>query len=77
MQKELWEGGSVSVICILLGEGSPGPLLGIPERNSQSTTQGFPSVSPGCVAQLLGASCRTPKGCRFDSWSRHIPRLQV
>ena len=30
---------------------------------------------PGPVAQLVGASSRTPKGCRFDPGSGHIPRL--
>ena len=34
--------------------------------------------SPGWVAQLIGASLCTPKkGWGFDSWSRHIPKLQV
>ena len=33
--------------------------------------------SPVQVAQLVGASSRTPKGCGFDSQSGHIPRLQV
>ena len=28
-------------------------------------------------AQVIGASFHAPKGCRFDSWSGHIPRLQV
>ena len=26
---------------------------------------------PGGVAQLVGPSSHTPKGCRFDSWSGH------
>lgn len=29
------------------------------------------------VAPLLGASSHAPEGPGFDSWSRHIPRLQV
>ena len=29
------------------------------------------------VAQMVGALSRRPKGHRFDSWSGHIPRLQV
>ena len=29
------------------------------------------------VAQLVGVSSHTPKGCGFDSQSGHIPRLQV
>ena len=33
--------------------------------------------SPGWVAQLVGASFQTPKGCRFDSQSGYIPRLWV
>ena len=28
-------------------------------------------------AQVIGASFHAPKGCRFDSWSGHIPRLQA
>ena len=31
----------------------------------------------GWVAQLVGASSQTPKCCRFDFWSGHIPRFQV
>ena len=31
----------------------------------------------GQVVQLVGASPHTPKGCRFNSWSGHIPRLRV
>ena len=34
-------------------------------------------VSPGQVAQLVGASSRTPKGCGFDRWSEHTSRLWV
>ena len=34
-------------------------------------------TSPSWVAQLVGASSCTPKGCRFDSRSRHLLRLQV
>ena len=33
--------------------------------------------SPGQVAELVGASSHASKGCRFDSWSGHIPRLWV
>ena len=33
--------------------------------------------SPGWVVKLVGALSCTPKGCGFDSWSGHIPRLQV
>ena len=33
--------------------------------------------SPGRVVQLVAGSSHTPKGCRFDSQSGHIPRLQV
>ena len=29
------------------------------------------------VSQLVGASCHKPKGRRFNSQSRHMPRLQV
>ena len=29
------------------------------------------------VSQLVGASSLTPKGCRFDSQSGHIPRFWV
>ena len=29
------------------------------------------------MAQLVGASSQTPKGCEFDYPSAHIPRLQV
>lgn len=29
------------------------------------------------VAQLIGASAHAPKGHRFDSLSKHIPRLRV
>lgn len=32
---------------------------------------------PGRVAQLIGALSHTPKGCRVDSWSGHIPASQV
>ena len=32
-------------------------------------------AGPGRVALLVGASTRTPKGCGFNSWSRHIPGL--
>ena len=32
---------------------------------------------PGRVPQLVRASSYTPKGCTFDSWSGHIPRLRV
>ena len=28
-------------------------------------------------AQFVGASSHTPKGWGFDSWSGHIPKLQV
>lgn len=28
-------------------------------------------------AQLVGESYRASKGCRFDSWSGHVPRLWV
>ena len=35
------------------------------------------SSSPGQVAQLVGASSCTPKGCGFKSWSGHIARLRV
>ena len=31
--------------------------------------------SPGQVAQLAGASSHTPKGCGFNSQSRHILRF--
>ena len=34
-------------------------------------------IYPGWVAQLVGASSCTPKGCRFDSQSGQIPRLWV
>ena len=33
--------------------------------------------SPGWVAWLVGASSCTPKVCGIDSWSGHIPRVQV
>ena len=33
------------------------------------------SISTGQVAQLVGALSHTPKGCRFDPWSGHIPKL--
>ena len=33
--------------------------------------------SPGRVAQLVGVSSYTPRGCRFDSRSGHRPRLWV
>ena len=29
------------------------------------------------VAQLVGALSCEPKGCSFNSWLGHIPRLQV
>ena len=29
------------------------------------------------VAQLVGTFSHKSKGCRFDSWSGHMPRLQV
>ena len=32
---------------------------------------------PGQVAQLAEMLSHTPKGCRFDSWSGHIPRLET
>ena len=32
---------------------------------------------PGWVAQFVGASSHTPKGCGFDSQSGHRPRLHV
>ena len=32
---------------------------------------------PGMVFQVVGASSHTPRGCRFDFWSGHLPRLQV
>ena len=32
--------------------------------------------SPGQVAQLVGASARTPKGYGFGPWSGHTPKLQ-
>ena len=31
---------------------------------------------PGRVAPLVGASSHTPKGCRLNSWSGHVPRFQ-
>ena len=31
----------------------------------------------GRVAQLAGASAPAPKGCGFDLWSGHTPRLRV
>ena len=34
-------------------------------------------VCPGQLAQLVGASSHTPKGCGFNFWSAHVPRLQV
>ena len=34
-------------------------------------------ICGGWVAQLVGASAHTPKGCRFDSQSVHVPGLQV
>ena len=34
-------------------------------------------VSPGMVAKLVGMSSHKPKGCRFNSWSGHMPRLWV
>ena len=30
-----------------------------------------------CVAQFVGALSYKLKGCGFNSWSEHIPRLQV
>ena len=33
--------------------------------------------SPGQVAQLVGTTSHTPKGCRLDSLSGHIPRSWV
>ena len=44
--------------------------------NSRSRNHFFKNLSfcPGQVAQLVGTSSHTPKGCRFDSWSGHIPR---
>ena len=29
------------------------------------------------LAQLVGASSHRLRGCGFDSWSGHMPRLQV
>lgn len=29
----------------------------------------------GLVAQLVGVLSHIPKGCRFDFWSGHTPRL--
>ena len=34
-------------------------------------------LSPGLVVQLVRSLSYIPKGCRFDSWSEHIPRLRV
>lgn len=34
-------------------------------------------VLPLPVAQLVGVSSRTPKGCGFDSWPWLLPRIQV
>ena len=34
-------------------------------------------ILPWRVAQLVGASSRTPKGCEFNSQSGRIPRFQV
>lgn len=33
--------------------------------------------SPGLVAPLVGASSNAPKGCRFNSWTGHIPSCGV
>ena len=35
------------------------------------------TLSAGWVAQLVGVLSRATIGCGFDSWSGHIPRLQV
>ena len=35
------------------------------------------NLHPGQVVQLVEASSYALKGCRFDSWSGHIPRLWV
>ena len=35
------------------------------------------SSCPGRVAPLVGASSSTPKGCRFDPWSGHTPKLHI
>ena len=34
-------------------------------------------VALASMAQLVGVSSRKPKGCRFSSWSVHMPRLWV
>ena len=36
-----------------------------------------PIVVLTSVAQLVGASSCKPKGCGFNSWPQHMPRLQV
>ena len=35
------------------------------------------SNCPGQVAQFVGASSHTPKGCGFNSQPGHIPKLEV
>ena len=32
---------------------------------------------PDRVAQLVGTSSHTLKGCGFDSWTGHTPRFRV
>ena len=34
-------------------------------------------LSPGHVAQLVGALSHTPEGCRFNPWSGHVSRFHV
>ena len=37
----------------------------------------FNIIALAAVAQLVAVPSHTPKGCRFDSRSGHLPRLQV
>ena len=46
--------------------------LGCCVRSKQTTY-----FAPAGVAQWIGASFCIPKGWGFDSWSGHLPRLQV
>ena len=44
------------------------------EESEQSNVE---SMALAGVAQLVRVSSHKPKGHRFDSWSGHLPRLQV
>ena len=72
----VWGGTSVGVFVVQAWEGhAPLPLTFHPLECGLALLQGTlrNELSPGWI----GASSRTPKGCRFNLQSGHIPRLQV